>query len=94
MGLLLIFRGWFRQRLAAAPMVTLLLMLAALLLTPVVSEPGASTYAAAIVVAGFELLTHGVDQIMRALRPILVMQGFALAVGAAFYLFQRLSSRG
>ncbi len=89
LGLLIVVRGWLLQRLSPASMVALLLLLAAWMLTPALPETGAQSYAPAVVVAGFDLLTHGPQAATRALKPLLWMSGLALTLGAVFYLVQR-----
>ena len=88
-GTLLLVRGWLLTRLSPAKMVTVLLMLAALLLTPALPESGMTTFAPGLVVAGFDLLTHGPEAVMRTLRPLLIMQAFAVAMGLVFFVLQR-----
>jgi hypothetical protein len=90
---LLILNAWLRSGLSAVPRWTLLLALAALSLTPAPPEPGATTWAPAILVTGFDLLTLGADSAVRALRPILIMVSLVLAMGAIAYLAGRFTRR-
>ncbi len=53
------------------------LVLAALLLTPAYPGPGVTTLAPALVVAGFQLMTEGLEAARHAVRPLL----FVLAIG-------------
>lgn len=90
LGFLIVVRGWLLQKLSPAAMVTLLLLLAAWMLTPALPVSDAQTYAPAVVVAGFDLLTHGPEAFTRALKPLLWMSALALILGAVSFLFQRI----
>jgi hypothetical protein len=89
LGFLLVVRSWLVHVLSPASVVTILLLLAAWMLTPALPEAGADTYAPAVVVAAFDLLTLGFEEFIRALKPLVLMTGLALVVGVGFYLFQR-----
>ena len=89
LALLVLVRQWLRPRVGAGWLVTLLLMLAALLLTPSLADPDLHSYAPALVVAAFDLLTHGPDSVQRSLRPMLVMQALALVLSFIFLIITR-----
>ncbi|MCZ6829642.1 MAG: hypothetical protein O7F73_08655 [Gammaproteobacteria bacterium] len=89
LGLLWLVRQWLRPRSGAALQVTLLLMLAALVLTPSLADPELEHYGPAVVVAVFDLLTHGPESIMRSVEPLLLMQLLAVALGLLFLILTR-----
>jgi len=80
-GALVLLYLWLRSSLGGTARFTLLLTLAAMALTPAHPETGVTTWAPAIFVAGFDLLTQGPESAPRALVPILIMVALALVVG-------------
>jgi hypothetical protein len=80
-GALFLLNLWLRNSLSGIARFTLLLALAAMALTPAHPETGVTTWAPAIFVAGFDLLTLGPESAMRALGPILIMVALTLVVG-------------
>lgn len=79
-------RRW-RSGWAALPV----LMAAALLLTPAYPREGVDTLAPALVVAGFQAATEGVEAAEHAIRPLLVTCALALVLSLLlrFTLFRR-----
>jgi hypothetical protein len=72
---------WWLSRHWRASWVTLVVLLAAaLLLTPAYPKDGVDTFAPALVVAGFQLFTEGVEAAEHALRPLRFMCGVAVVV--------------
>jgi hypothetical protein len=90
---LLYLRYIWRGSMPSMVLLLLVLSLAALLLTPARPESGADTYAPALVVAAFDLLTYGPEAVSRALRPIGFTLSVALALGAIIGLVQALLRR-
>ena len=88
-GLLLLFYVWLRGRLSSGPRVTLVLLLAALVLTPARAGLEHDTQAPALVVAVFDLLTHGSDAVTRPLKPILLTLIAALLLGLFYWTLSR-----
>jgi thiol:disulfide interchange protein len=56
------------------------LLLAALLLTPAYPKTGVTTMAPALIVAAFQVFTHGLDSAQHALRPLVFMAGLAIVL--------------
>lgn len=56
------------------------LLLAVLLLTPAFPKAGVNTMAPAVIVAAFQIFTHGLDSAQHALRPLIFMSGLAIVV--------------
>jgi hypothetical protein len=82
---LLLYLAWWLARHWRAGWVALVVLLAAaLLLTPAYPKEGVSTLAPALIVAGFQFMTEGVEGARHALRPLAFM--CALAVGIAILL--------
>ena len=77
---------WLRKHLGRVARFTVLLTLAVMALTPAHPDTGVTTWAPAILVGGFELLTHGPASAIRALLPILMMVTLALVVGLVLTL--------
>ena len=71
---------WVGDRLSHGTRLCLALMLALLALTPAHPAPDVQTWAPAVVVAGFELLTSGVEAALRPLRPVLIAEALLLAL--------------
>ena len=82
--ILLCLSWWLGRRWRSAWVALLVLLAAALLLTPAYPREGATTFAPAFIVAGFQLATEGVDAAQHALRPLALM--CALAVVLALLL--------
>jgi hypothetical protein len=87
--LLLLIYYWLHSRLSSGPRVTLVLLLAALVLTPARVDLQHDTYAPALVVAVFDLLTFGSEAVLRPLKPILLTLIAALSVGLVFWILAR-----
>ena len=82
---LLLLVWWLRKNWRPAWLVFGFLSGAALLLTPAYPQSGTDTLAPAAIVAGFQLLTDGLESAQHALRPLL----FMLALAAVLSLFLR-----
>ena len=82
---MLLYLAWWLGRHWRAGWVALVVLLgAALLLTPAYPKDGVDTFAPALIVASFQLLTDGFEAAEHALRPLGFMS--ALAVGLALLL--------
>jgi len=77
---LLLLVWWLRKSWRPAWLVFGFLSGAALLLTPAFPESGTDTLAPAAIVAGFQLLTDGLESAEHALRPLLFMLALAVAL--------------
>ena len=77
---LLLLVWWLRKSWRPPWLVFGFLSGAALLLTPAFPESGSDTLAPAAIVAGFQLLTDGLESAEHALRPILFMLSLAVAL--------------
>lgn len=93
---MLVYLAWWLSRHWRPGWVALVvLLLAALLLTPAYPKAGVSTMAPALIVAVFQLATHGVEAANHALRPLVFMSGlgiiFALLLNMT--LFRRRRAR-
>jgi hypothetical protein len=75
---------WMGRRWPNGWVAMLVLLSAALLLTPAYPREGVDTMAPALIVAGFQLATEGVESAQHALRPL----GYtcSLAIGLAVLL--------
>lgn len=71
---------WLSRHWRPGLVVLVVLLLAALLLTPAFPKAGVDTMAPAIIVAAFQIFTHGVGAAQHALRPLVVVSGLAIAV--------------
>jgi hypothetical protein len=80
LGALLILYLWFGGVMSRGLRLSLVLMLGALALTPAHPAPDVQSWAPAIVVAGFELLTSGVDAALRPLRSVLAAEAIVVAL--------------
>ena len=90
---LLLMLWWLRKSWRPAWLALGFFVGAALLLTPAFPEAGSDTLAPALIVAGFQLLTDGVESAQHALRPLLFM--LCLAVVLSLLLrFTVLRGRG
>lgn len=78
---LLILYGWMGARLGAVSRLCVLLLLAGLALAPAHPLPDQNTWAPAIFVAVFELLTDGLEAARPALQSLLM--ALVLAAGAS-----------
>jgi hypothetical protein len=74
---LLLLVWWLRRSWSRGWRLFLLLAGSALLLTPAYPQQGVDTLAPALVVAGFQMFTEGVDNAMHALRPLGAMLALA-----------------
>ena len=77
---------WLRKRWHPGWLVLIFLLGAALLLTPAYPSAGITTLAPALIVAGFQILTHGVENAQHALRPLGFMLGLAMLLSAVLWL--------
>ncbi len=77
-------------RLSAALRLGIVLILAALVLTPAHPAEDIATWAPAIFVSGFELLTNGPEAAARPFRSLLAAQGIAVALCLLIWVVQRL----
>lgn len=80
LGALLILNAWTAKRVAVGWRSTVLLVLAALALAPSHPVEDASSWAPAIFVASFDLLTDGLEVAMRSLRSLAMGVVMALAL--------------
>ncbi len=93
LGALLVLYFGFGGFLSRGPRLCLVLVLGALALTPAHPAPDVQTWAPAIVVAGFELLTDGVDAAMRPLRSVIAAEAIVVALCLLGWLLSRLLRR-
>ena len=93
LGMLLYMRFWWRRRVSGGGSIVLLLLLAALILTPAHPDGDTPSYAPALIVAAFDLLTYGSEEAIRPLRPIGVVAGTALVASAVILLLRQLFRR-
>jgi hypothetical protein len=88
---------WLRRRWAPFWVALVTLLSAALLLTPAYPAADVDTFAPAILVLGFSLLTDGGEGALLATRPLAVMVGLAcglaLLLQVALFRRQRRRSR-
>ena len=78
---MLLYTGWWLARHWRANWVMLVVLVgAALLLTPAYPKEGVSTLAPAVIVAGFQLMTEGLEGALHALRPLAVACGVAVVL--------------
>lgn len=92
-GALLILFFWTRNWIARWLRLVLVLVLGALLLSPAHPAPDVQTWAPAIVVAGFELLTSGTEAALRPLRSVLAAEAIAVALCLLGWLLARIWRR-
>ncbi len=77
----IVYLAWWLGRHWRAGWVTLVvLLMAALLLTPAYPKTGVHTMAPALIVAGFQFMTTGVEGARHALRPLVFMSGGAVII--------------
>ena len=96
-GLILLYLAWWLGRSWRPAWAALVVLLsAALLLTPAFPKEGVDTLAPALVVAGFQILTEGVEAADHALRPLAISCGIAvvLAILLRLTLFRRPRAAG
>ncbi len=86
LGALLILNAWTKKSVAVGIRSTLLLVLAALALAPAHPIENAGSWAPAIFVAGFDLLTDGLELAMRSLRSLTMGVVIALALALVLQL--------
>jgi thiol:disulfide interchange protein len=80
-AVLLAYLAWWLGRHWRPGFVALVvLLLAALLLTPAYPKTGVTTMAPALIVAAFQIVTHGLDAAQHALRPLVFMAGLAIVL--------------
>lgn len=91
---LLFFYIWISPAMSRAGGLTLVLLLAVLALTPARPDADLGTWAPAVIVAAFDLLTDGVEAAMRSLRPMLIMSALTLALCLFIFLGRRWLFRG
>ena len=87
---LLILYLWVGSRLSHGWRLTLALILGTLALTPSHPAQDVETWAPAIFVTFFELLTHGAEAAARPLRSLLIALGMALALSLLVWVATRL----
>ncbi len=85
--------AWIGERMGRGARLSLLLLLAGLALTPAHPDETLGTWAPALFVMAFDLLTQGTEAAMRAMRPILVVEVLALAISLLIYLARRFRAR-
>ena len=84
---ILLYMTWWLGRYWRAAWVALTVLLsAALLLTPAHPNAEVSTFAPALIVAVFELLTHGPEAAWHALKPLAFMGGAAVVMAILLWL--------
>jgi hypothetical protein len=89
----LMLRRWWQGRVGPGTALALFLVLASVLLTPAHPDGETPSYAPALVVAGFDLLTHGPEAALRPLRPIGFTVAVSLVLGAVVALVAALLRR-
>ncbi len=89
--LALLCLAWWLRRWPSGLVALLVLLGAALLLTPAYPREGVTTVAPALIVAGFQMFTEGVESAQHALRPLATMSAVAvvLALLLSFTVFRR-----
>ncbi len=85
---------WVGRRWRSGWSALLVLLAAALLLTPAYPREGVDTVAPALIVAGFQLATEGVEAAEHALRPLMFTSALAavLALLLGFTLLRKRKS--
>jgi hypothetical protein len=86
-AMMLYLAFWLRKYWSAGTVTLLVLLAGALLLTPAYPREGVTTFAPALIVAGFQWATEGQEAAGHALRPL----GAALAVACVVSLLLRLT---
>ncbi len=82
-ALVVLLMGWWLRRWLHRSWPLWSALAAALLLTPAYADESASTMAPALIVAGFEMLTHGPDAAAHAVRPLAISLAAAAGLGHA-----------
>lgn len=77
-------------RISAAIRIALIILLAALILTPAHPGEDIKTWAPAIFVTGFELMTSGVEAAARPFRSLVAAEALALGLCVLLWLMRRL----
>ena len=84
--ILLCLAWWLGRSWGAGWTLLAVLLSAALLLTPAFPREGVDTMAPALVVAGFQVMTEGLESAMHARRPLAYSSGLALVLAALLRL--------
>lgn len=92
-GALVILYFWVGGLMSRGLRLSIALMLGAAALTPAHPAPDVQTWAPAVIVAGFELLTGGVEAALQPLRSVLVIEALVLALCLLGWLALRLLRR-
>lgn len=90
---LLVMGWWLRHSWRPVWICLLVLVGAALLLTPAYPHEGVTTFAPALVVAAFQLLTAGPEAAQHAFRPLVFALGLAVFVSLFLWLVLLRSGR-
>jgi len=77
---------WLGRRWPNGWTAVLVLLSAALLLTPAYQSPGVDTMAPALIVAGFQLATEGLDSARHAVKPLAYSCGLAIVLAVLLRL--------
>ncbi|TGD73573.1 hypothetical protein E4634_11145 [Mangrovimicrobium sediminis] len=77
---MLLLAWWLGRRWPNGWTALLVLLCGALLLTPAYPREGVETFAPALVVAAFQMLTSGVESAQHALRPLAFACGLAVVL--------------
>jgi len=77
---LVLFNYWFLARWPLWSRVLISLPMGAVLLTPALINPGAETFAPALIVVAFQWLSQGQEAAVHALRPLGLFTGIALVL--------------
>ncbi len=91
--LLLCLAWWLGRRWPNGWVVLLVLLCAALLLTPAYPREGVDTLAPALIVAGFQSATEGLESARHALKPLTYSCGLAILLSLMFKLLFLRSGR-
>jgi len=91
LAIMLYLAWWLSRHWGAGPVLLVVLLAGALLLTPAYPRDGVTTFAPALIVAVFQLMTEGLEGAMHALRPLAFMSVVAvvLAVLLRLVFFRR-----
>lgn len=91
---LVILYLWVGPRMSRGARLCWVLVLGALALTPAHPSPEIKTWAPALFVTGFELLTNGTEAAARPLRSLIISLGFVFALSLVGWVATRLLGRG